>query len=75
MRTLILIDLVLEEYPLIPNFSVQIFTVPTLTTRLVREHNLLGILLECLTALFLSCVGEDGRLQVCLSSSFCGSKR
>ena len=74
MRTLILIDLVLEEYPLIPNFSVQIFTVPTLTTRLVREHNLLGIVLECLTALFLSCLGEDGRLQVCLSSSFCGSK-
>ncbi|VAH72436.1 unnamed protein product [Triticum turgidum subsp. durum] len=56
-------DYVLEEYPLIPAFSVQIFTVPTLTTRLVREHNLLGTLLECLTALFLSCVGEDGRLQ------------
>ncbi|KAM3346716.1 hypothetical protein ACQJBY_020971 [Aegilops geniculata] len=56
-------DYVLEEYPLIPAFSVQIFTVPMLTTRLVREHNLLGTLLECLTALFLSCVGEDGRLQ------------
>ncbi|KAM3197608.1 hypothetical protein ACQJBY_072965 [Aegilops geniculata] len=56
-------DYVLEEYPLIPAFSVQIFTVPMLTTRLVREHNLLGILLECLTALFLSCVGEDGHLQ------------
>ncbi|XP_037404131.1 E3 ubiquitin-protein ligase PRT6-like [Triticum dicoccoides] len=56
-------DYVLEEYPLIPAFSVQIFTVPALTTRLVREHNLLGTLLECLTALFLSCVGEDGRLQ------------
>ncbi|KAM0859475.1 hypothetical protein ACQ4PT_047171 [Festuca glaucescens] len=56
-------DSLLEEYRLIPTFSVQIFTVPPLTTRLVREHNLLGVLLESLTVLFLSCVGEDGRLQ------------
>uniref|UniRef100_M8B5B3 E3 ubiquitin-protein ligase n=1 Tax=Aegilops tauschii TaxID=37682 RepID=M8B5B3_AEGTA len=56
-------DNLLDEYRLIPTFSVQIFTVPTLTTRLVREHNLLGILLECLTVLFLSCVGEDAHLQ------------
>uniref|UniRef100_A0ACD5TSD6 Uncharacterized protein n=1 Tax=Avena sativa TaxID=4498 RepID=A0ACD5TSD6_AVESA len=56
-------DSLLEDYPLIPTFSVQIFTVPPLTTRLVREHNLLGVLLESLTVLFLSCVGEDGRLQ------------
>ncbi|CAM0878719.1 unnamed protein product [Alopecurus aequalis] len=56
-------DSLLEEYQLIPTFSVQIFTVPPLTTRLVREHNFLGVLLECLTVLFLSCVGEDGRLQ------------
>ncbi|XP_048561722.1 E3 ubiquitin-protein ligase PRT6-like [Triticum urartu] len=56
-------DNLLDEYRLIPTFSVQIFTVPTLTARLVREHNLLGILLECLTVLFLSCVGEDAHLQ------------
>uniref|UniRef100_A0A0E0BX35 E3 ubiquitin-protein ligase n=1 Tax=Oryza meridionalis TaxID=40149 RepID=A0A0E0BX35_9ORYZ len=56
-------DSLLEEYPLMPTFSVQIFTVPTLTPRLVREVNLLGVLLGCLTDLFLSCIGEDGRLQ------------
>jgi E3 ubiquitin-protein ligase UBR3 len=67
-------DSLLEEYQLIPTFSVQIFTVPPLTTRLVREHNLLGVLLESLTALFLSCLGEDGRLQVCLASPFRASK-
>jgi E3 ubiquitin-protein ligase UBR3 len=59
-------DSLLEEYPLMPTFSVQIFTVPTLTPRLVREVNLLGVLLGCLTDLFLSCIGEDGHLQVCL---------
>jgi hypothetical protein len=67
-------DSLLEEYPLIPTFSVQIFTVPPLTARLVREHNLLGVLLESLTVLFLSCIGEDGRLQVCLAPPFSGSK-
>lgn len=56
-------DSLLEEYPLMPTFSVQIFTVSTLTPRLVREVNLLGILFGCLTDLFLSCIGEDGRLQ------------
>ncbi|PNT69934.1 hypothetical protein BRADI_2g03180v3 [Brachypodium distachyon] len=56
-------DSLLEEYPLMPTFSVQLFTVPTMTTRLVREVNLLGVLLGCLTDLFLSCIGEDGRLQ------------
>uniref|UniRef100_A0A0D9UWR3 E3 ubiquitin-protein ligase n=1 Tax=Leersia perrieri TaxID=77586 RepID=A0A0D9UWR3_9ORYZ len=56
-------DSQLEEYPLMPTFSVQIFTVPTLTPRLVREVNLLGVLLGCLTDLFLSCIGDDGRLQ------------
>jgi E3 ubiquitin-protein ligase UBR3 len=68
-------DSLLEEYRLIPTFSVQIFTVPPLTTRLVREHNLLGVLLESLTVLFLSCVGEDGRLQVCLASPFRCSRK
>ncbi|CAO2174612.1 unnamed protein product [Urochloa humidicola] len=56
-------DSLLEEHPLMPTFSVQIFTVSTLTPRLVREVNLLGVLLGCLTDLFLSCIGEDGRLQ------------
>ncbi|KAK3163882.1 hypothetical protein QOZ80_1AG0009690 [Eleusine coracana subsp. coracana] len=56
-------DSLLEEYPLMPTFSVQIFTVPTLTPRLVREVNLLGVLLGCLTDLFLACISEDGRLQ------------
>ncbi|RLN23509.1 hypothetical protein C2845_PM07G01520 [Panicum miliaceum] len=58
-------DSLLEEYPLMSTFSVQIFTVPTLTPRLVRDRevNLLGVLLGCLTDLFLSCIGEDGRLQ------------
>ncbi|CAL4977827.1 unnamed protein product [Urochloa decumbens] len=56
-------DSLLEEYPLMPTFSVQIFTVSTLTPRLVREVNLLGVLLGCLTDLFLSCIGEDGRFQ------------
>ncbi|KAJ0962440.1 hypothetical protein J5N97_030268 [Dioscorea zingiberensis] len=56
-------DSVLKQYPLLSTFSVQIFTVPTLTPRLVREVNLMGVLLRCLEDLFLSCVGEDGRLQ------------
>ncbi|CAO2185639.1 unnamed protein product [Urochloa humidicola] len=56
-------DSLLEEHPLMPTFSVQIFTVSTLVPRLVREVNLLGVLLGCLTDLFLSCIGEDGRLQ------------
>ncbi|XP_015697922.1 E3 ubiquitin-protein ligase PRT6 isoform X2 [Oryza brachyantha] len=56
-------DSLMEKYPLMHTFSVQIFTVPTLTPRLVREVNLLGVLLGCLTDLFLSCIGEDGRLQ------------
>lgn len=56
-------DSVFEKYQLLSTFSVQIFTVPTLTPRLVRELNLLGILLGSLGDLFLSCVGE-GYLQV-----------
>ncbi|XP_038989035.1 E3 ubiquitin-protein ligase PRT6-like isoform X2 [Phoenix dactylifera] len=56
-------DSMLENYPLLSTFSVQIFTVPILTPRLVREVNLLGVLLGCLRDLFLSCVGEDNRIQ------------
>ncbi|XP_058109668.1 E3 ubiquitin-protein ligase PRT6-like isoform X2 [Magnolia sinica] len=57
-------DSVFEKYPLLSTFSVQIFTVPTLTPRLVRELNLLNVMLGCLSDLFLSCVSEEGYLQV-----------
>jgi hypothetical protein len=33
-----------DEYPLIPVYSVKLFVVPTLATRLVPEQNLLGII-------------------------------
>ncbi|XP_020273460.1 E3 ubiquitin-protein ligase PRT6 [Asparagus officinalis] len=62
-------DSMLEKYTLLSTFSVQIFTVPVLTSRLVREVDLLGILLGCLMDIFISCVGEDGRLQVSRWSS------
>ncbi|XP_078178382.1 proteolysis 6 isoform X3 [Carex rostrata] len=52
----------MEEYPLLATFSVQIFTVPTLTPRLVREVDLLGVLVGCLRDVLVSCV-DDGRLQ------------
>ncbi|XP_050384189.1 E3 ubiquitin-protein ligase PRT6 [Argentina anserina] len=57
-------DLTLKKYPLLSVFSVQILTVPTLTPRLVKEMNLLSMLLGCLEDIFNFCVGEDGRLQV-----------
>ncbi|KAL6987618.1 RING-type E3 ubiquitin transferase [Sarracenia purpurea var. burkii] len=57
-------DTVFKKYPLLSTFSVQIFTVPTLTPRLVKEKNLLVLLLECLGDIFIACSGEDGRLQV-----------
>jgi hypothetical protein len=57
-------DSFLRNYPLLSTFSVQIFTVPTLTPRLVKEMNLLTILLDCLGSIFCFCAGEDGRLQV-----------
>ncbi|KAF8396787.1 hypothetical protein HHK36_018419 [Tetracentron sinense] len=53
-----------RKFPLLPIFSVQIFTVPTLIPLLVKEMNLLAILLESLGDIFLTCAGEDGRLQV-----------
>ncbi|XP_027353527.1 E3 ubiquitin-protein ligase PRT6 isoform X2 [Abrus precatorius] len=56
-------DLPLKTYPLLSTFSVQILTVPTLTPRLVKEINLLTMLLGCLENIFISCA-EDGRLQV-----------
>lgn len=57
-------DEAVRNYSLISTFSVQIFTVPTLTPRLVKEMNLLAMLLGCVEHIFTSCVGEDGRLQV-----------
>ncbi|KAL6528688.1 hypothetical protein OROMI_029333 [Orobanche minor] len=53
-----------RKYPLLPTFSVQILTVPTLARRLVQEMNLLGVLLHCLGNIFVYCAGEDGMLQV-----------
>ncbi|KAI4354491.1 hypothetical protein L6164_003346 [Bauhinia variegata] len=57
-------DLHLRRYPLLSTFSVQILTVPTLTSRLVKEINLLSMLLGCLEEIFTSCAREDGRLLV-----------
>ena len=54
----------LDMDPLLSLFSVQIFTVPTLTPRLVVEENLLGVLFECLWNIFQSCADEDGCLEV-----------
>eukprot|EP01018_Ginkgo_biloba_P034022 Gb_11947 [translate_table: standard] len=51
-----------DYYPVLSNFSVQIFTVPTLTPRLVIELKLLDMLLGSLKQFFVSCAGEDGRL-------------
>ena len=56
-------DLPRKSYPLLSTFSVQILTVPTLTLRLVKEINLLTMLLGCLDNIFTSCA-EDGHLQV-----------
>ncbi|KAK7373743.1 hypothetical protein VNO80_07159 [Phaseolus coccineus] len=53
----------LKIYPLLSTFSVQILTVPTLTPRLLKEINLLTMLLGCLKSIFCSC-SYDGRLQV-----------
>ncbi|XP_017418232.1 E3 ubiquitin-protein ligase PRT6 isoform X1 [Vigna angularis] len=56
-------DFPLKKYPLLPIFSVQILTVPTLTPRLLKETNLLTMLLGCVENIFVSC-SDDGRLQV-----------
>lgn len=56
-------DSYLERYPMLSTFSVQIFTVPPLTLRLVTEVDLLAVLLGCMKELFLSCVDVDGHLQ------------
>ncbi|GAB2230146.1 hypothetical protein Drorol1_Dr00014403 [Drosera rotundifolia] len=54
----------LKNYPLLSTFCVQIFTVPTLTPRLVKEVHLLDMLLRCLGNIFEFCAGDDGRLEV-----------
>lgn len=53
-----------KDFAAISTFSVQIFTVPTLTPRLVKEMNLLAILCGCLEEIFVYIAGEDGRIQV-----------
>ena len=53
-----------SDYPILSNFSVQVFILPTLTQRLVIEVNLLDMSLGNLKHLFVSCAGEDGRLLV-----------
>ena len=63
-------DNAFRKYPLLSTFSVQIFTVPTLTPFLVKEMNLLAMLLGCLSDIFLSCSGEDGVVQVQIASFF-----
>ncbi|KAK1298843.1 hypothetical protein QJS10_CPB14g00607 [Acorus calamus] len=55
---------ILQKFPLLSTFSVQLFTVPTLTVRLVREADLLNMLLGCLSRLFISCSGEGGLLEI-----------
>lgn len=57
-------DTILSKYPLLSTFSVQIFTVTPLMTRLVPEVNVLGVLLECLRDLLLFSIGESGEVQV-----------
>uniref|UniRef100_A0A7N0RI32 E3 ubiquitin-protein ligase n=1 Tax=Kalanchoe fedtschenkoi TaxID=63787 RepID=A0A7N0RI32_KALFE len=57
-------DAVYKKYPLISTFAVQILTVPTLTPRLVKEMNLLDMFVGCLEDIFVSCAGEDGRIQL-----------
>ncbi|XP_024360222.1 E3 ubiquitin-protein ligase PRT6 [Physcomitrium patens] len=51
-----------SEHAILNSFSVQIFTIPTLTPKLVIESRLLEMLLGTLKEFFLACAGEDGRL-------------
>ncbi|KAG0593011.1 hypothetical protein KC19_1G298000 [Ceratodon purpureus] len=53
-----------REHAIVNSFSVQIFTVPTLTPKLVMESSLLDMLLETLKEFFCACVGDDGRISV-----------
>lgn len=53
-----------RESSALSSFSVQIFTVPTLTPQLVLDLKLLDMLLESLKDAFLSCSGGDGQQLV-----------
>ncbi|XP_024387527.1 E3 ubiquitin-protein ligase PRT6 isoform X2 [Physcomitrium patens] len=53
-----------REHSIVNSFSVQIFTVPTLTPKLVMEDGLLDMLLDTLKEFLRGCVGEDGRISV-----------
>ncbi|XP_024515044.1 E3 ubiquitin-protein ligase PRT6 [Selaginella moellendorffii] len=53
-----------REHSILGSFSVQIFTVPTLTPRLVVEWKLLDMLFGILKDFFVSCIGDDGRFVV-----------
>jgi hypothetical protein len=64
-------DNAFKKYPLLSTFSVQILTVPTLTPFLVKEMNLLAMLLGCLSDIFVSCSGEDGLLQATKLERLC----
>ncbi|XP_078428667.1 proteolysis 6 isoform X2 [Wolffia australiana] len=48
---------------LLSSFSVQIFTVPSLTLKLVLEENLLRVLFECLWNIIQSCADEEGFIE------------
>ncbi|KAF3775302.1 E3 ubiquitin-protein ligase [Nymphaea thermarum] len=52
-------NLDIPENMVLSSFSVQIFTVPTLAPRLVKENNLLGILLGCLEELLIFCINVN----------------
>jgi len=52
-----------SDYPILSNFYLQIFIVPTLTQRLVIV-TLLNVLLGNMKSHFVSCAGEDGCLLV-----------
>ncbi|KAL2613856.1 hypothetical protein R1flu_025548 [Riccia fluitans] len=53
-----------RDHAVLSNFSVQIFTVPTLTPKLVLEHKLLDMLMATLKEFLVVCAGDDGRLVV-----------
>ncbi|KAJ3693678.1 hypothetical protein LUZ60_009158 [Juncus effusus] len=53
-----------ELYPLLNSFSVQIFTVPVMMDRLVRETDLLGTLVSMLRDVLMACLDEEGKFQV-----------
>lgn len=59
-----------REQAILNSFSVQLFTVPTLTPKLVMESGLLDMLLETLKEFFRACAGEDGRLSVTSQTCF-----